>query len=55
MEVMLNRLKGSHDRYEEINNLMMDPEVTSNSKELTRLAKEQAGAETSHLQVLQAF
>ncbi|MBQ7889004.1 MAG: peptide chain release factor 1 [Erysipelotrichaceae bacterium] len=43
MEVMLNRLKGIHDRYEEINNLMMDPEVTSNPKELTKLAKEQAG------------
>lgn len=42
MDAMLNRLKKSHDRYEEINELLVSEEIISNPREMTRLAKEQA-------------
>ncbi len=42
MSIMIERLEGMVNRYEEINNLMMEPEIVSDSKMLTKLGKEQA-------------
>ncbi len=40
---MRDRLDKIEERYNEINELLMDPEVTSNIKKLTELSKEQSG------------
>lgn len=42
MSVMIERLEGMVNRYHEITNLMMQPEIVSNNKELAKLGKEQA-------------
>lgn len=43
MDAMLKRLETSHNRYEEINHLLMDEKTFANPKEMAKLAKEQAG------------
>lgn len=42
MDAMLQRLEGMAQRYNEINDLLMDPDIVSKPKEMTRLSKEQA-------------
>lgn len=42
MDAMLKRLKSIHQRYEEINALMVSEEIIASPKEMTKLAKEQA-------------
>ena len=42
---MIERLNAIEDRYEEINKLLMDPEVVSDIKKLTELSKEQRSIE----------
>lgn len=42
MAIMIERLEGMVNRYEEINELMMQPEIVSDSKMLSKLGKEQA-------------
>ncbi len=42
MSVMIERLEGMVNRYHEITELMMQPEIVSNNKELAKLGKEQA-------------
>lgn len=42
MSFMIERLEGMVNRYHEINELMMVPEIVSNPKELAKLGKEQA-------------
>lgn len=42
MSVMIERLEGMVNRYHEINELMMSPEVVSDSKKLQQLGREQA-------------
>ena len=39
---MIERLEGMVNRYHEITEMMMDPEIVSNAKELAKLGKEQA-------------
>lgn len=43
MSVMIDRLEGMSERYNEINELMMQPDVVSDAKQLKKLGKEQAG------------
>lgn len=42
MSFMIERLEGMVNRYHEINEMMMIPEIVSNPKELAKLGKEQA-------------
>lgn len=42
MSIMIERLEGMVNRYHEITNLMMEPEIVSDSKQLAKLGKEQA-------------
>ena len=42
MSIMIERLEGMVNRYHEITEMMMDPEIVSNAKELAKLGKEQA-------------
>lgn len=42
MDAMLQRLEGMYQRYNEINELLMDPQIVSNHREMARLSKEQA-------------
>ena len=42
MSVMIERLEGMVNRYHEINDMMMSPEIVSDSKQLAKLGKEQA-------------
>ena len=42
MSVMIERLEGMVNRYNEITDLMMMPEITSDSKQLAKLGREQA-------------
>lgn len=42
MSVMIERLEGMVNRYHEITDLMMMPEITSDSKQLAKLGREQA-------------
>lgn len=42
---MIERLKAIEERYEEINKLLMDPEVVTDIKKLTELSKEQRSIE----------
>ena len=42
MDAMLKRLETIHQRYEELNDLLVSEEVIANPREMTRLAKEQA-------------
>ncbi len=42
MSVMIERLEGMVNRYHEITELMMQPDIVSNNKELAKLGKEQA-------------
>ncbi len=42
MDAMLQRLEGMYQRYNEINELLMDPQIVSNPREMARLSKEQA-------------
>lgn len=54
MDAMLQRLEGMYQRYNEINDLLMDPEIVSKPKEMARLSKEQAslkGAVDSYLKL----
>ena len=42
MSVMIERLEGMVNRYHEITDLMMMPEVASDSRQLAKLGREQA-------------
>ena len=42
MSIMIERLEGMVNRYHEITEMMMVPEIVSNAKELAKLGKEQA-------------
>ena len=42
MSVMIERLEGMVNRYHEITDLMMMPEVASDSRQLVKLGREQA-------------
>lgn len=42
MSVMIERLEGMVNRYHEINDMMMSPEIVSDSKMLAKLGREQA-------------
>lgn len=42
MSIMIERLEGMVNRYHEITEMMMMPEIVSDSKELAKLGKEQA-------------
>ena len=42
MSVMIERLEGMVNRYHEITDLMMMPEITSDNKQLAKLGREQA-------------
>ncbi|MGX8832950.1 peptide chain release factor 1 [Amedibacillus sp. YH-ame6] len=42
MSVMIERLEGMVNRYHEINEMMMSPEIVSDSKQLAKLGREQA-------------
>lgn len=42
MSVMIERLEGMVNRYHEINEMMMSPEIVSDNKQLAKLGKEQA-------------
>ncbi|MCS1352315.1 peptide chain release factor 1 [Mechercharimyces sp. CAU 1602] len=45
---MLHRLESIHDRYEELNRLLMDPEVLNDPKRLRQYSKEQSDLEGKH-------
>ena len=42
MSVMIERLEGMVNRYHEITDLMMMPEVASDSRQLAKLGRDQA-------------
>ena len=42
MSVMIERLEGMVNRYHEINEMMMSPEIVTDSKMLAKLGREQA-------------
>ena len=42
MSVMIERLEGMVNRYHEINDMMMSPDIVSDSKMLAKLGREQA-------------
>ena len=46
---MFERLSLMEKRYEEINNLLMDPKIVSNISEMTKLLKEQKSLEKAVL------
>ena len=42
MSIMIERLEGMVNRYHEITELMMQPDIVSDSRELAKLGREQA-------------
>ena len=42
MSIMIERLEGMVNRYHEITEMMMSPEIVSDNKQLAKLGKEQA-------------